>query len=160
MVLRRWHGRAEAPIPSPQLRPSTKPHEPQLATIRLRCPRCAQGSIDTGSGGCRRCLALNDIQGAARAIHRRAKLHGAVSVSGLRPETVCERRKAGEETVNRIAPPREKHPSGKPLRRDERRSYGDGYANRDEPKTARLRQKHNTEVIGFVTDFLTDDDDA
>ena len=59
---------------------------------------------------------------------------------------------------NRIRGPRDKHPSGKPIHRDNRRSYGDGYANREEPKVVSLRSRGKVEAIGFTAHLVCEDD--
>jgi len=59
--------------------------------------------------------------------------------------------------MDRFTGHRDKHPSGKPIRRVERRSYGDGYANREEPKVARLRVKNQVEAIGFMAHLSRDE---
>lgn len=41
--------------------------------------------------------------------------------------------------MDRIRGPRDKHPSGKPLRRDKKLDYADGYRNQEGPRVARLR---------------------
>jgi hypothetical protein len=60
--------------------------------------------------------------------------------------------------MERIRGPRDKHPSGRPIRRDNKRSYGDGYQNRDEPATQRLRKKEGgLNAVGFVANLTVDD---
>lgn len=64
-----------------------------------------------------------------------------------------------DEHRDQIRGQRDKHPSGKPIRRVERRTYGDGYANRKEPKTARLRTKDKVAAIGFMAHLSRDEDE-
>lgn len=68
--------------------------------------------------------------------------------------------------MNPIRPPRDKHPSGRSLRREQRRGWPDGYANREGLKTVRLRDpeskveaKSKVEAIGFRTPMLGQDDE-
>jgi hypothetical protein len=51
---------------------------------------------------------------------------------------------------------RERHPSGRPIRRENRRTYQDGYRNEDGPRTVRLRRDRNTQAIGFFADITAD----
>jgi len=53
--------------------------------------------------------------------------------------------------------PRERHPSGRPIKQDNKRSYADGARNQDGPRTARLRQQqNNTNAIGFLARIVAD----
>lgn len=54
---------------------------------------------------------------------------------------------------------RERHPSGKPIRADNKRVYADGFRNTDEPRTARLRREHRVEAIGFTARLSQDEFD-
>lgn len=60
---------------------------------------------------------------------------------------------------NPIRGHRDAHPSGKPIRKDQRRDWHDGYANREEPKTVRLQQDSNVSAIGFTANLTTDYED-
>lgn len=51
-----------------------------------------------------------------------------------------------------------RHPSGKPIRKSNRRDWHDGYANRDEPATKRLRRENLTQAIGFLARLNKDED--
>jgi hypothetical protein len=60
--------------------------------------------------------------------------------------------------MERIRGPRDKHPSGRPIRREYKRGFADGYPNRDEPATQRLRKKEGSvNAVGFVANLTVDD---
>lgn len=57
-----------------------------------------------------------------------------------------------------IRGPREKHPSGRPIRgRNRRERPASGERRSDEPLTAGLRRKDLSSAIGFVTTFSDDE---
>ena len=61
--------------------------------------------------------------------------------------------------MDHIRGPRDKHPSGKPLRRDKKPGYADGYRNQDKPRTARLRSERKINAIGFTANLICDDEE-
>jgi len=58
-----------------------------------------------------------------------------------------------------IKPPPTKHPSGRPIRREKKPGYADGYRNHDGPKTWRLRAGNSVNAIGFTADLWKESDE-
>jgi hypothetical protein len=60
-----------------------------------------------------------------------------------------------------IKGPRDRHPSGRPIRNNTRRDFpGSSVRNDDTPMVPGLRRKNATEAIGFLANRPTDEDDG
>jgi hypothetical protein len=60
--------------------------------------------------------------------------------------------------MDQIRGPRERHPSGKPIRKEKRSPCVDGFANRDGYKSVRLRADKTVNAIGFTANLISDDE--
>lgn len=62
--------------------------------------------------------------------------------------------------MNQIRGQRDRHPSGKPIRRDKKTGWQDGYRVQDGPRLPSLqRDRHNIEAIGFTANLVQEDEE-